>query len=132
MGLFREIFSWWGGNTWGTRLTTALRGRLVGEDATGNRYYEATRGYLPNGKSRRWVIFNGEAEPTKVGADWHGWLHYTVDTPPTKDSYVPKPWQIGHRANPTGSASAYRPPGSVLAAGKPASVQGQYQPWKPE
>ena len=31
MGLFTEIFSWWGGNTWGTRLFTWRKGKLVGD-----------------------------------------------------------------------------------------------------
>ena len=36
MGIFSEIFSWWGGNTWGTRLTILGRGSLVGKDDFGN------------------------------------------------------------------------------------------------
>ena len=35
MGVFSEIFSWWGGNTWGTRLTIARQGRYVGGDSFG-------------------------------------------------------------------------------------------------
>ena len=30
MGIFSEIFSWWGGNTWSNRIYTLLRGKLVG------------------------------------------------------------------------------------------------------
>ena len=32
MGIFSEIFSWWGGNTWSNRIYTRLRGKLVGTD----------------------------------------------------------------------------------------------------
>jgi len=39
MSVFSEIFSWWGGNSWSNRIYTAFRGRLVGADASGNRYY---------------------------------------------------------------------------------------------
>ena len=39
MGIFSEIFSWWGGNTWSNRLYTLFRGNLVGIDDAGNRYY---------------------------------------------------------------------------------------------
>ena len=49
MGLFSEIFSWWGGNTWGTRLTIWRQGRLVGKDEFGNRYYEQKKGVGPLG-----------------------------------------------------------------------------------
>ena len=37
MGIFSEIFSRWGGNTWSNRIYTALRGRHVGTDEEGNR-----------------------------------------------------------------------------------------------
>jgi len=32
MGIIKEIFVWWDGNTWGTRFFTMRKGRLVGED----------------------------------------------------------------------------------------------------
>ncbi len=44
MGLFSEIFIWWHGQTMGTRFYTWRKGRLVGEDGQGNRYYEAKDG----------------------------------------------------------------------------------------
>ena len=81
--IFSEIFSWWGGNTWGTRLTIWRQGRLVGKDDFGNRYYEQKKGVGPLGVPRRWVTYSDFAEASKVPASWHGWLHYTVDTPPT-------------------------------------------------
>src|SRR3990172_7874344 len=96
MGILSEIFSWWGGNTWGTRVTLARQGRLVGEDELGNRYYEQRDGVGPQGplgRRRRWVTYTGLAEASKVSPDWHGWLHYTVDQPPTVDVYKPMPWQ---------------------------------------
>ena len=93
MGLFSEIFSWWGGNTWGTRLTIWRQGQLVGKDDFGNRYYEQKKGVGPLGVPRRWVTYTNFAEASKVPAEWHGWLHYTVDTPPTEQNYRPRPWQ---------------------------------------
>ena len=132
MGLFREAFAWWTGNTWGTRWTIMRHGRFVGEDEVGNRYYEQKSGTGPNGKPRRWVVYKDFAEASKISPDWHGWMHSTVDTPPTKQSYTPQPWQKPHRPNPTGTPEAVRPAGSILAAGKPVSVQGQYSAWKPD
>ena len=66
MGLFSEIFSWWGGNTWGTRLTIWRQGRLVGNDDFGNRYYEQSKGVGPLGVPRRWVTYTDLAEASKV------------------------------------------------------------------
>lgn len=136
MGLFREIFSWWGGNTWGTRLTIWRQGRLVGQDDLGNRYYEqklgvGAAGPLP-GKLRRWVTYKDLAEASQVPPDWHGWLHHTFDEPPTADAYEAKPWQLAHRMNMTGTRDAWRPAGSILSA-NPArpKATGDYKPWRP-
>ena len=66
MGLLAEIFTWWHGQTVGTRLLTWRRGERVGEDAAGNIFYQTRDG------KRRWVIFNGESEASRVSPDWHG------------------------------------------------------------
>lgn len=132
MSIFSEIFSWWGGNTWGTRLTTWRQGRLVGKDELGNHYYEQRKGVGPLGRPRRWVVYRNGAEPSQVSADWHGWLHYTFDAPPTEDAYQPRPWQKPHLMNMTGTAQAYRPPGSILASGARPKATGDYKPWRPD
>jgi len=126
MGLLSEIFAWWTGNTYGTRLFTLRKGILVGEDDFGNRYYRER-----NGK-RRWVIYKDLAEASRVPPDWHGWLHYTVDTPPTEEDYTPKDWQKPHVENMTGTANAYRPRGSTLIPGDRPPATGDYEPWRPE
>ncbi len=132
MSIFSEIFSWWGGNTWSNRIYTAMRGRLVGTDAEGNKYYVQTKGVGPVGKPRRWVIYANGAEASKIPPDWHGWMHYTVDTPPTEETYTPRPWQKPHQENMTGTPNAYRPSGSILAQGQRPKATGDYTAWKPE
>jgi NADH:ubiquinone oxidoreductase subunit len=132
MGVFSEIFSWWGGNTWSNRIYTALRGRHVGTDEQGNRYYIQSKGVGPLGVPRRWVIFKLGAEASNVGPDWHGWLHYTVDTPPTEENYLARPWEKPHIPNATGTPDAYRPAGSILAAGTRPRATGDYKPWRPQ
>ena len=132
MSIFSEIFSWWGGNTWGTRLTIWRKGRQVGQDDLGNRYFVQRRGVGPLGKPRRWVVYTDLAEPSKVSADWHGWLHHTVDQPPTNERYRPHPWQKPHEMNPTGTPRAHRPQGSILAAGNRPKATGDYEAWKPD
>lgn len=131
MGIFTEIFSWWGGNTWSNRIYTAFRGRHIGTDDQGNRYYQQSRGTGPLGVPRRWVIYAREAEPSQVPPDWHGWLHYTIDTPPTAETYDPRPWQQAHRANKTGTPEAYRPAGSILTGAARPKATGDYKAWKP-
>ena len=78
---------------------------------------------------RRWVIFNGYSEASTVPPSWHGWMHHTVDTPPTQENYKPREWEKPHRPNLTGTAGAYRPPGSTLAANRRPKATGDYKAW---
>ncbi len=132
MSMLSEIFSWWGGNTWGTRLYTWRKGKLVGEDDFGNRYYMQTRGVGPLGVPSRWVIYQDLSEASLVPPEWHGWLHHTVDELPTDEAYRAKPWQKPHQMNLTGTAGAYRPAGSILGSGARAKSSTDYKPWKPQ
>ncbi|MEQ1672256.1 MAG: NADH:ubiquinone oxidoreductase subunit NDUFA12 [Hyphomicrobium sp.] len=132
MGLFTEIFSWWGGNTWGTRLFTFRKGKKVGEDDFGNTYYVQKRGVGPLGVPARWVTYRNLSEASQVPPEWHGWLHHTVDTLPTDEAYQAKPWQQRHQMNQTGTANAYRPAGSILGSRERAKSTADYKPWKPQ
>ena len=132
MSILSEIFSWWGGNTWGTRVTIARQGRYIGADDLGNKYYEQRSGVGPLGKPRRWVIYENLSEASQIPPEWHGWMHYTVDTPPTEEEYTPRPWQTAHQPNMTGTSSAYRPDGSILTSAKRPRATGDYEAWKPE
>lgn len=128
MSVFSTLFTWWNGATLGTRLFTSRHGREIGTDSAGNRYFEQKAGVGPLGRPRRWVIYPGIAEASSVPAEWHGWLHYTVEEPPSA-SYQAKSWQRGHRPNMTGTPAAYRPPGSVLNP-QPRRVAADYEPWR--
>jgi NADH:ubiquinone oxidoreductase subunit len=130
---FLKVFTWWSGQTFGTQLWTWRFGELVGEDEQGNRYYRtAGRKIDPTlGFERRWVVYNGYAEATKVPPSWHGWLHHTVDVAPTEETYTPREWEKPHRPNMTGTPAAYRPSGSTLASGRRPKATGDYQPWTP-
>ena len=109
--------------TLGTRLFTWLNGERVGTDSFGNHYYREkkrralVKGGGFNSRERRWVIYSGRAEATKVPAEWHGWLHHTVDIVPEPGTVSRRPWQKEHQPNLTGTVNAYRPKGSVLRDG---------------
>ena len=78
----------------------------------------------------RWVIYNGEAEASRVSPDWHGWLHHTWDEPPTKAPLKHKAWEKPHQENLTGTALAYAPDGSIRRP-VPKS-RADYEAWQPE
>ena len=111
----------------GTWLTICLRGRLIGSDVLGNRYYlekSQRRGSL---RASRWVVYAGER--VAVSAEWHGWLHCTIDTPlPETGKH---PWQKPHVPNATGTQSGYRPQGHNYRGGHRASADGDYETWTP-
>lgn len=126
---FLQFFTWWNGQTLGTRFWTWRTGTKVGEDEMGNVYYEG--GKDVDGYTRRWVIYAGEAEGSAVGSGWHGWLHHRVDTPPSKEDYKPYDWQKTHQPNLTGTPAAYRPKGSMLNPELRPEVTGDYDAWTP-
>lgn len=114
----------------GTKLFTMLNGAEVGTDSQGNRYYRGKR--TPKGaKERRWVVYDGKVEASRVPPAWHSWLHHTTDDVPTDDSAKRWDWQTDHVANMTGTPDAYRPPGHVLKGGARDAATGDYEPWQP-
>ena len=66
--------------------------------------------------------YHGYAEASTVPPSWHGWLHHTVDIPPTQENYKPRPWQKPHRPNMTGTPGALRR-AVQLAARPPAKAR---------
>ena len=126
MQILKMIFSRWNSATWGTLLHTWMSGTSVGSDEFGNRYYQNKDG------ARRWVIYNGTVEASRVPPDWHGWLHHTFAEPPTKAPFKTQSFETPHRPNMTGTAGAYRPEGSLQKSGKRPPATGDYQAWKPE
>ena len=127
MGILNSLLrgvTWWNGQTLNTQLFTWRKGIKVGEDAEGNVYYRNAD------SSKRWVIFNGELEATRVNADWHGWLHHSWDETPEARPLAHKTWEKPHQENLTGTALAYAPAGSIRRE-KPAD-RGDYEAWQPE
>jgi len=103
------------GGLWGSFLqlfrTDELKwGTLMGEDKYGNKYYENKLYFV--GRSR-WVDYSPKAgwdyDGSQVPADWHRWLHYIGDEPPTTAALSDYKWQIDHKENLTGTAQKYVP-----------------------
>jgi NADH:ubiquinone oxidoreductase subunit len=124
-----QFFTWWNGQTLGTRFHTWRKGERVGEDEFGNVYYQG--GKDAEGRTRRWVIYNGYAEASSIPPGWHGWMHHRTDTPPSQEDYQPREWQKPHKPNYTGTGRAYRPHGSMLTPENRPVVTGDYDAWTP-
>ena len=127
MGLLNTLLravTWWDGQTLNTQIYTARKGVKVGEDEQGNVFYQTRDG------KRRWVIYNGEIEASRVSPDWHGWLHRTIVDAPSEKPLEHKSWEKPHQENLTGTALAYAPAGSIRRA-DPAD-RSDYEAWAPE
>ncbi len=131
MEFLKQLFTWWNGQTMGTRFFTWRKGEKVGEDEFGNVYYRAPSAIPDSIAERRWVIYNGLADPSVIPPGWNGWMHHRTDTPPD-GSYEPREWQQPHQANLTGTAAAYRPEGSLFKPRPAAAETRGYQAWTPE
>ena len=127
------MLRWLSNNTLGTYLLTRWRGRFVGEDEFGNRYYRDAKARNWR-RERRWVVYagKGEVEPSMVPPGWHAWLRYNLDTPPTALSLPVQRWEKPHLPNLSGTPQAYLPPGHELRGGRRDPATGDYEAWRPE
>ena len=107
-----------------TKLYTLIYGKKIGQDEFGNKYYT-------NSDEKRWVIYKGIPEASKVPADWHRWLHKTTEIIP-KSSKPKYSWQKPHSPNLSGTDMAYVPKGHVKRGGKRDETTGDYQAWEPK
>ncbi|MEO1044091.1 MAG: NADH:ubiquinone oxidoreductase subunit NDUFA12 [Pseudomonadota bacterium] len=130
MGILSKIFTWWDGATIGTSWYSFRKGERVGEDSFGNVYYRSKK--IPEGeRERRWVIYNGANDASRVPAEWHGWLHHSYDEVPESHLPPPRIWERDYVPNLTGTAQAYRPGGALERGAKRASATGDYEAWSP-
>jgi NADH:ubiquinone oxidoreductase subunit len=126
----KRLFAWWDGATLGALFDIGRRADKVGEDEYGNRYYQERKASL-EGRPRRYVIYKGYADASRVPVDWHGWLHHTFADPPTVAPFRLKAWEKDHMPNLTGTVHAYHPKGSLSEQGARAASSGDYEAWKP-
>ena len=76
--LLKQIFTWWNHQTIGTLFFTLFNGQYAGADQFGNKYYS-------NKKGKRWVIYKGEVEATKIPPEWYLWIHFLSKEKPQKN-----------------------------------------------
>lgn len=119
-----RVLTWWNSQTINTQFYTWRYGEEVGKDDQGNVFYQSKDG------KRRWVIYNGVSEASRVSPEWHGWLHHTWAEPPTKAPLPTRPWEKPHLPNLTGTPEAYHPQGSLYRA--EPMPRRDYEAWQPE
>ena len=114
----------------GTKVFTWLFGNFVGSDELGNKYYCNSKNFKSE-SAKRWVMFNGEIEASRIPPHWHAWLHKTINVPPIDYSHKYK-WQKDHHPNKTGTLQAYFPDSHPLSKSYDLKkVKKDYEKWKP-
>jgi NADH:ubiquinone oxidoreductase subunit len=127
MGMFKNLFTWWEGASLGTVINSHRHGEEVGRDDAGNLYFRNRKD-----PSRRWVIYSGSNDASRVPPGWNAWLRGTIDELPDKGLPPRRKFEQESQPNLTGTMAAYRPGGSLAAKSiRPAST-GDYEAWKPE
>ena len=115
--MLKEIFTWWNHQTLGTRIQIFFFGKLVGKDHLGNKYYQSKSG-------KRWVIYNGEIEASKIPNEWYSWMHFINNNIENVHQIKKYEWQKEHLSNQTGSENSYHPKKNKNA------VKKKYNSWK--
>ncbi len=127
MGILGRIFTWWDGATIGTLLFTSRFGSEAGRDEYGNVYFQHR-----DNKARRWVIYSGSNDGSRVPPGWQAWLRGTIDQLPEKALPPRRAFEQAAVPNVTGTPQAYRPGGALGSGAKRAASTGDYQAWKPD
>ena len=115
--ILKEIFTWWNHQTLGTRIQIFFFGKFVGKDNFGNKYYQSKSG-------KRWVVYNGEIEASKIPNDWYSWMHYINNNIEKVHQINKYKWQKEHLPNQTGTENSYHPKKNKNATKK------KYNTWK--
>ena len=120
INFLKSIFTWWNTQTVGTFLFTLFSGKLVGVDQFGNRYNQN------KDDSKRWVIYNGDVDSSRIPPEWHLWIHKTSLSTPDQIKFENHDWIKEHQRNYTGSKLAYSPSKSKK------EKKDSYKKWQPE
>jgi NADH:ubiquinone oxidoreductase subunit len=100
-----------------SKLFIRIFNQYEGEDAFGNKYYANPK------KGKRFVVYNGMPEPSKISGAWYSWLHYVSDDKPRGDE-LKHDWQKYNTPNVSGTIHKYQ-----YTETKPKD--SKYQSWQP-
>jgi NADH:ubiquinone oxidoreductase subunit len=106
-------------NRIGLLLYTKLFGQYVDTDAFGNAYYQTKH----HQNIKRWVLYNGIYDPSKIPADWQAWLSFMQDSPPKRN-------QSDWAPNTTGTKFAQNKITSIENI--PQTTLNYYDSWTPD
>ncbi len=109
------------------RISSLLFSVKVGVDAYNNSYFTSKKKSIANNnRKRRWVIYAGEVEASKVPAEWNAWLHHVTDQIPKNNIRKPT-WIKKHLPNMTGTEKS----NNYKSVKQKNKVENKYSLWDP-
>ena len=109
------------------KVYSILFAQKVGEDDYGNVYYvDKRKNPTNNFRERRWIIYDGIVEASKVPQEWNAWLHHVTKDAPKKIMRKPK-WFKKHLPNQTGTLNSIIPKNKIIRD----KINNIYSTWKP-
>ena len=79
--------------------------------------------------TKRWVLYEGEVDSSKVPPEWNGWLRFTSNEIPTIEKRYK--WEKEHLKNQTGTKNSYYPSASVFRNPR-SKKRTEYEQWSPK
>jgi len=101
------------------KIAIKLFNYKVGSDEFGNQYFQSKN------KKRRFVIYKGSPEATKIPSEWRVWIHHQCDDVPSHFKIKKYFWQKMYLPNLTGTQLAYSPK-------KDQERKSAYEAWTPK
>lgn len=99
-------------------IFTKIFGVHAGEDLYGNQFYFRKT----SEEEKRWVVYKGMYDPSKISDEWHSWLHFINDIKPfkSKKTWIP---------NTTGTKFSHNSISSI--ENTPQTTLQYYESWDP-
>ena len=110
------------------KIYCSIFAKKVGKDEYGNTYFtKKSRSPKNNFRERRFIIYKGIVEASKVPQRWNAWLHHVEEAPPQTDVSKPS-WSKNHSPNLTRTPFSYeyKLDESINKTDKKTSI------WKPD
>eukprot|EP00112_Aurelia_sp_Birch-Aquarium-sp1_P016143 Seg3634.1 transcript_id=Seg3634.1/GoldUCD/mRNA.D3Y31 product="putative NADH dehydrogenase" protein_id=Seg3634.1/GoldUCD/D3Y31 len=92
------------------REANVRTGTLIGTDKHGNRYYENNNYMFTRNRFVEFPYVDRLSfDATQIPPEWHRWMQYMTDDPPSKVPPVESKFDLPHEINWSGSAKEYVP-----------------------
>ena len=113
-------------NNIGTILYSFFKGKKIGQDKAGNKFYVHKKN-----KNKKWVLYKYNIDPTSLTVKWQVWLTNKNNELLVNEENSFK-WQKNKQPNVTGTINSYHPKGNIDKRNKNIMKENKNSIWDPE